>query len=95
MAGRTLDRDRPFATVHGGDFRHRYEQDGRYFDDAGNETVLENRGAAASTVGGGGTAVQVTRQTKKEGAASTAAPASPLAIAAAEHSNQLSAQLSG
>lgn len=33
--GKTLDRDRPYATVHGGDGPARYCQDGVFFDNQG------------------------------------------------------------
>lgn len=44
-----LNRNQPFATVHGGDFNHRYEQGGRMFDGDGNEVVEQ---AAGGVVGG-------------------------------------------
>lgn len=41
---KTLDRQRPYATVWGGTVAHRFEQDGRKFDSEGNEL-----GAPAAT----------------------------------------------
>ncbi len=40
----TLDRQRPYGTVHGGSTKTRYEQDGKEFDASGKEIV---RAAAA------------------------------------------------
>lgn len=44
---RTLDRSKPFGSVHGGDAKHRFEQGGLLFDAAGNEMP---GGAAAAPV---------------------------------------------
>lgn len=38
----TLDRKKPFGEVYGADVAHRYEQDGKLFDDAGNEMDAED-----------------------------------------------------
>lgn len=35
----TLDRKRPYGTVHGGNSKTRFEQDGKEFDGAGHEIV--------------------------------------------------------
>lgn len=45
MAKVKLDRSRPFATVHGIDAAHQYEQDGMCFDHAGNQ--CSDRGRVA------------------------------------------------
>lgn len=44
----TLDRKRPYGTVHGGNSKTRFEQDGKEFDGAGQEIVAP-RAVAAKT----------------------------------------------
>lgn len=46
----TLDRKKPFGEVYGADVAHRYEQDGKLFDDAGNEMDAEDQPAPEAVV---------------------------------------------
>ncbi len=57
-----LDQSKPYGTVHGGDFAHRFEQGGAYFDGNGDETAAPSaqpQGQASAQLAGAATAVQL------------------------------------